>query len=499
MPNKSENIFSRRHIFSSLFWKYLECTGTQGIRFVIQIILARLLLPADFGIVALMMVFISLAQVFVQSGFSTALIQSQDATDIDFSSVFYLSLGVAGVLYVLLYFAAPGIAAFYKMSELTPVMRVFSVILFFGAVNSIQNAVISREFKFKKLFYSSLGAVSGSGVIGIYMAYEGFGIWALVWQQIANSVFLCAIMWITVKWRPKWIFSLERVRILFSFGWKLLASGLLNTLYVNMQSLVIGKMFLPETLGFYNRGYMFPQVIVGNIDGAIQSVMFPAYSREQENRQRLKQLVRRSITTSAFVIFPLIAGLIATATPVVRIVLTDKWLPCVPYLQICCFSFALMPIHTTNLQAINAMGRSDIFLRLEIIKKGYGLIILAIAVVYFRSVIAIAWSGVFSGLIESFVNAQPNKKLLDYGYLEQLKDLVPSFLIASIMGIIVSLVQYIGLGIYLTLIVQVFLGIFVYVIMAKIFKLECFEYILAIIRTGAKKFRRKSEGSDLHI
>lgn len=470
-------------IIQSLIWKYFERTGTQFVQFIVQIILARLLLPADFGVIALLTVFVNLAQVFVQSGFNTALIQAKNPDDRDFSSVFYLSLGVAGILYVVLFISAPAISAFYNMPSLTRVLRVLSLILFFGAVNSIQNAVVSREFKFKQLFFSSLGAILLSGTIGVYLAYSGYGTWALVWQQLTNSFFLCMIMLITVKWRPRLLFSLERLSKLFSFGWKLLVSGLLDTGYREMQNLVIGKMFSASDLGFYNRGRMFPQVVVGNIDGSIQSIMLPALSQVQDDPRRIKEMMRRAITMSAFIIAPLMAGMIATAEPIVRIVLTDKWLPSVPFMQICCISFTFYPIHTANLSAIKAIGRSDIFLKLEIYKKLLGIAVLVVTIILFRSVIAIAWSAVLSGIISTFINAYPNKKLIGYTYTEQLKDLMPSFLISAVMGVCVYFLGFWDAPIYQILLLQILCGVIIYAVLAKIMKIESMTYVSGILIT----------------
>jgi len=477
----NEKKYNRDTIFSSLIWKYFERTGNQLVQFVVQVILARLLLPADFGVIALLMVFINLAQVFVQSGFNTALIQAKNPDDRDFSSVFYLSLGVAGILYIVLFISAPAISAFYKMPDLTRVLRVLSLILFFGAVNSIQNAVVSREFKFKQLFYSSLGAILISGTIGVSLAYAGYGTWALVWQQLSNSLFLCLIMWITVKWRPKLLFSIGRLSRLFSFGWKMLASSLLTTVYKDIRSLVIGKMFTASDLGYYNRGQMFPNVVVSNIDGSIQSVMLPALSQVQDDPRRIKEMMRRAITMSAFIIAPLMAGMIAAAEPIVRIVLTDKWLPAVPFMQICCISFTFYPIHTANLSAIKAIGRSDIFLKLEIYKKLLGIAVLIVTIFLFRSVIAIAWSAVLSGIISTFINAYPNKKLIGYTYTEQMRDLMPSFLISAVMGVCVFFIGFWDALLYQILLLQILCGVIIYVVLAKIMKIESMTYVSGLL------------------
>lgn len=467
---------TKNKILSSLLWKLMERGGTQGIQFIVQIVLARLLSPTDYGTIALITIFITIANVFVQSGFSTALIQKKDANEVDFSSVFYLSLFTSSILYMILFFAAPLIAGFYNLSQLIPIIRVLSITLFFGALNSIQNAVISKKMQFKKLFFSSLGAISVSGIIGVSFAYMGFGVWALVIQQLVNQLAVTIILWFTVKWRPKMMFSFERIKVLFSFGWKLLVSSLIDTLYTNLRSLIIGKIYYPAMLGYYNRGEQFPQIIVTNIDGSIQSVMLPALSVEQDNRVRMKDMVRRSIVTSSFVIFPLMIGLTVIAEPLIKILLTDKWLPSVPFLQIACMSYALYPIHTANLQAINALGRSDIFLKLEIIKKIIGLAILGVTIFY--GVYAIAIGMLVVGIICTFINAYPNLKLLNYGYMEQLKDIMPSLLLSLVMGAGVYNFRWLNLSIYITLALQIGVGVFVYILMAHFFKLECYSYLV---------------------
>jgi O-antigen/teichoic acid export membrane protein len=458
----------------------MERGGTQGIQFVIQIVLACLLIPEDYGIIALVIIFINISNVFVQSGFNTALIQKKNVDEIDFSSVFYLSLFVAVLLYIGLFFSAPFIARFYENQLFVPVLRVLSLTLFFGAFNSIQNAVISREMQFRKLFISSTVAILVSGAIGIYMAYYNFGVWALVGQQITNQLLVILILLYTVRWSPKFLFSFKRVKVLFSFGWKLLVSSLLTTVYMDLRSLIIGKMYNPAMLGFYNRGQQFPSIITTNINGSIQSVLLPVLSSQQDNKQRVKDMVRRAIVTSSFLIFPMMVGLAITAESLVKILLTDKWLPCVPFLQIFCIVYALIPIHTANLQAINAIGRSDIFLKLEIIKRVIGFFILGVTVFY--GVYAIALGQVLSGIIATFINAHPNKVLLKYGYMEQIKDIIPSLLLSLIMGLSIYSINWLEMNVWPTLIAQICIGIVLYMGMAWIFKLECFRYLISTSR-----------------
>lgn len=473
------NEVTKYKVINSILWKLMETIGTKGIQFIVTIVLARLLLPEEFGLIVLVTIFIAVASVFVQSGFNTALVQKKKVDEVDFSSVFHLSLVVASILYIVLFFIAPILAKFFDEPELVSVIRIISLTLFFGAFNSIQLAVISRNMHFKKLFVCSLGAVIISGIVGIVMAYVGLGVWSIVGQQLANQVTVTIILWFTVKWRPKLIFSMKRISGLFSFGWKLLASELLHTLYNNLTSLVIGKLFSPTTLGFYNRGEQFPNFIVSNIDGSIQSVMLPTLSSLQENKQRVKEIVRRSIVTSSFIIFPMMVGLAVIAEPFIKIVLTEKWLPAAPFLQIFCISYGLWPIHTANLQAINAIGRSDVFLKLEVIKKILGLVVLGISIPF--GVYAMALGVFISSVISTFINAYPNLKFINYSFQEQWKDIIPSLLLSVVMGGVVYSIGGAGLSEWQTLIVQVVVGLVVYIGLAILFRLECFTYL---IKTG---------------
>lgn len=478
---------SKNKVISSLIWKFLERGGVQGVQFVLSIILARLVTPEDYGVIAILLVFIQIATVFIQSGFNTALIQKKESDDLDFSSIFYLSLFVAGILYVILFFASPFVAGFYKSDELTKLLRVISLTLFFGAVNSVQNAYVSKTMQFRRFFFSSMGAVIGSGIVGIVMAYKGFGVWALVAQQLVRDFLICIILWFTVKWRPKFIFSFERVKSLFSFGWKLLVSGLLDTIFRNIYNLIVGRIYNKEILGYFNRGHQFPQVIATNLDGSIQSVMLPTLSSHNDDVAEVKRITRRSISMSAFVLMPCMFGLAAVAEPLVKVLLTDKWLPCVPFLQLACISYAIYPIQTANLTGINALGRSDVFLKLEIIKKI--ITILNIVITIPLGIYAMAIGQVISAFIASFINAWPNKKLMNYTYFEQWKDLMPSFLCSIVMAIGVWSLHFIPLSSIILLLLQIIIGAGVYILFCKIFKIETFSYFINTIR-GFKHGRK---------
>ena len=476
---------TKNKVISSLIWKFLERGGVQGVQFVLSIVLARLVTPEDYGVIALLLVFTQIATVFVQSGFNTALIQKKDSDDVDFSSIFYLSLFVALICYVILFFSAPFIARFYNQEILTSVLRIISLTLFFGAINSIQNAYVSKIMQFKRFFYSSMGAVIGSGIVGIIFAYNGFGVWALVAQQLTRTFLTSVILWFTVKWRPKFVFSLKRVKCLFGFGWKLLCSALLDTVFKNIYNLIVGKKYDSQMLGYFNRGHQFPQVIATNLDGSIQSVMLPTLSANNDNVQEVKKITRRSISTSAFILMPCMFGLAAIAEPLVKVLLTDKWLPCVPFLQLACISYALYPIHTANLTGINALGRSDIFLKLEIIKKC--ITILNILITFKLGVFAMAIGQVISGFISTFINAYPNKKLMGYSYFEQWKDLMPSFVLSIVMASIVWVMNFISITPLLLLVIQIIVGIIVYVVLAKLFKLEVYNYFVNTLKGFIKR------------
>ena len=452
----------KRTAGKSFLYKLMESVGTQGISFVVGIVLARLLAPEDFGVLTLMMVFINIARVFVQSGLNTALIQRLQVDAVDIDSVFYLNLGVTCLCYAAVYFGAPLVSAYYDQPELTALLRVIGLVLFPGALNAVQLAVVARRMVFRKLMWGSVIANLISGAVGIGMAYRHYGVWALVAQQLSNQVAVCVILLITVDWRPGLHYSWQRAKGLFSFGWKLLLSSLIETVYNNLRSLVIGKRFDKETLGYYSRGKLFPELLMNNINGSIQSVMLPMFAGEQENPARLKAMMRRTIMVSSYLVFPMMAGLALVARPLVSLLLTDRWLPCVPFLWICCADFAFYPVHTSNLQAINAMGRSDVFLKLEIIKKSYGIAILAASLLLFDNVYVVAAGSVVSTLIATFVNAAPNKKLLGYRYLEQVRDLLPSLWMTLVMGVCVWAVGLLPLGNLPMLALQVAAGVLAY-------------------------------------
>lgn len=469
---------SRSVVLSGLIWRWLERVGAQGVQFIVSLVLARLLAPEVFGTIALINVFIAILEVFVDSGLGNSLIQKKEADDLDFSTVFYFNMVVCCVLYVGLFLVAPFIAEFYNMPELVWPIRAIGLILVISGVKNVQQAYVSRTMQFKLFFYATLCGTIGAAVLGIWMAVAGFGIWALIAQSLFNSTVDTIILWCTVKWRPRRMFSWERLKVLLTFGWKLLVSSLLDTGYNRLRQMVIGKLYTPSSLAFYDKGSHFPAIVVNNITSSINSVLFPAMSSEQDNKEIIRSLTRRAIKTSSYVMWPLMMGLCACAESIVTILLTEKWLPCVPYLRIFCITYAFYPIHAANLNAIKAMGRSDIFLKLEIIKKAIGLGLLFITM--YHGVMAIAYSLLVSSFTSQIINSWPNRKLLYYRYEEQLKDILPSIALSVIMFAIVWSIKFLHLNIIVTFIIQMLSGVAIYISGSLIFKIESFSYLLAL-------------------
>lgn len=472
---------------SSFLFKVVESLGNQGIAFLVSLLLARLLDTSDYGVLSMLLVFIAVAQVFVTSGLNTALIQRKDVDETDLSSVFYVSFGVAAAFYALLFALAPWLASYFNMPALKSTLRVMALILLPGSLVSVQTAVVARQMAFRKLMIASLCATVLSGTVGVVMALNGAGYWALVAQQMTNQCVLAILLLILIRWRPRRVFSFARVKSHLRFGWKLLVSGLLDTGFTNLRSAVIGKKFSDDALAFYTRGKQFPELAMNAINGSISSVILPVLSEQQDKTERMKQTMRRSIMLSSFLVVPMMAGLAAVAEPMIRLLLTDKWLPCVPFLQLCCMDYALYPIHTNNLSAINAKGRSDIFLKLEIIKKAYGLVILLVSVLCFDGVMAIAWGGVISSLVSAAVNAHPNRELIHYGFLEQMRDILPTILISLVMFGMVYAMNALALPAAALLVLQIAVGAAVYGGLSLLFKVESVQLVGQVARKLLKR------------
>lgn len=477
--------YNKRNIVKNLIWKFSEKIGIQLVNIIIQIVLTRILLPEDYASVAIIMVFVLLANLIVQSGFGSALVQKENVDSKDYSSVFYLCILVSIILYGVLYVTSPYIADFYDLSILSKVLRVQAVILFPCAINTVQVAFLSRNMEFAKNFAASIIACVLSGIGGIVFAVTGFGIWAIVATNVLNQVFLTVALWFLVKWRPTLEFSFTRVKSLFVFGWKLLCSSILGMFYGNLQTLIIGKVFTPTTLGYYNRGELMGTTIMSSINNAISAVMLPVLSRHQNDMDTFKQIYRRTLALDCFFSFPVMFGLASVSQPLIAILFTEKWLPAVPFMIMICISRAFDPIHTTNLEAILAVGKSGTTLKLEIIKKTLGVLLMVIT--YRFGIYVFVASNILLALISTVINAFPNKKNFGYSVKQQVQDIFPYLLLSLIMFAATFAVTYMSINYFAMIILQISMGVGIYVTGCYLFKLEAFVYVCHQIKEKKAK------------
>lgn len=467
-------------VITNMLWRFAERCGAQGVSFLVSVILARLLLPEEYGVVSLITVFTTILNLFMDSGFKNALIQKRDADQTDYSTVFYFNVFMGVLLYLLMYGAAPVIARFYNKEYIVPYIRVMSLTLILGGINGVQTAVVAKKMEFKRFFYSTLGGTVVSAVIGIWMAYQGWGVWALIAQNLTNQTINTVILWFTVRWRPSFVFSFKRLKPLFRYGSKLLGSSLLNSLTSNLSSLVIGKVYSSDLLAYYDKGRRIPSLVIENLQSSVQSVLFPVIAERQEHPEHVKAILRRSFTTAAYCIFPCMMGIAVCAEPLIRLLYTQTWISMVPYLQLWCIIFAFYLLHTADLQVIQALGRSDIILKIEIIKQILSLIGIVVAIPF--GVIAMMITMAIVSVISLYINAAPNKKLVGYGFKERFRDLFPIVLLCSAMGILIRLLGLLPLSDLPLLILQIVCGASFYLAGSWIFRMESFQYTLQLFK-----------------
>lgn len=463
-----------------LFWSSVERFSNQGVQFVFSIILARLLSPSDYGIIAMVTIFFAVAQSFVDSGFSNALVRKTDRVEEDLSTCFYFNIGVGIIAYIVLFLIAPLVANFYNQPILSPIIRITGLGVILNSLCVVQQALFTIKIDFKSQAKITLSATVISGIVGILLAYQGYGIWALVWQGVASSIVRMGLLWLMSKWRPRTGFSKSSFNYLFGYGSKLLASGLLDTIYNNIYPIVIGKFYNPAQLGNYSRALGWAQLPSANITSILQRVTFPVLSAIQDDSLRLQNSYRRLLKLSAFIVFPLMMGLASMASPLIRVILTAKWDGCVLYLQILCFALMLYPIHAINLNLLQVKGRSDIFLRLEIIKKIIGVVILIITIPL--GITAMCLGMVFSSIICLIVNTYYTSRFIDVGLLTQLKDLRIILINSLVMGggiyILTSFIDVEGLK----LVMGIVIGLLFYFIGSFYFSKAELQEVISLIK-----------------
>ena len=473
-----------KRTIKGFIWRFLQNAGTQIVSFVVSIILARLLVPADYGLIAIINVFINIANVFIQTGFSSAVIQQKNLTETDKSTMFFSSAVLGFVLYGLLYAAAPAIAGFYNEQILVNMLRVQSLSVLVGSFSSVHQALITRELKFKKSFIASLIAVVAQGATGMVLAFKGYGAWALIYSSLVNVTINAFVLFIITGWMPKFVFSIRSLRNMLGFSLKMLGSALINSLFQNIRSLIIGKQYSSEDLAYYSKGNQFPQLIMLQVDGAMTTVLFSALSKTQDDWEQGLRALRRAMKMSLYVCAPLMAGLFAVAEPMITFLLTEKWAAAAGYVQIGCVICLFWPLSAQQ-HALNARGKSGVALWLNVVGKFITALLLVLT--YQHSVWLMVMSEAIASVLNLAIGMVVYRKYLEYPIGDQLRDIMPPILLSAAMAAVVYSLQYLGLPALPTLILQVITGIAVYVGGSALFKIDSFTYVLNMLKSVIKK------------
>lgn len=477
---------NKQKVAGGLFWSYGERIMAQLVSLIVSIVLARLLDPENYGVISIVMIFITFCDAIVSGGFGNAIVQKKNADELDVNTMLCCSVFTSILLYLIIFFSAPFIAQFYEMDIICPILRVLGLRLLISGVNSIQRAWIQKRMLFRRFFISTSFGTVISAFVGISMAYMGMGAWALVAQYLTNSFIDTTVLLITNDWKPQLQFSWNRAKSMLSYGWKVLLTTVVYTIETDLRSLIIGKQFGSADLAYYDQGKKFPNLLVTNINTSISNVIFPVLSKSQDDLSQMRNICRRSIKTSTYLLAPLLIGLIAVATEFVQVILSEKWLPCVPYLQILTLVFLVRPLTTTCQQAIMSTGRSDITLKIMILINLTDVILLLMAVFAFKSVIMIAVGALITEIVSLGLFMKYVKRCIEYTYIEQLLDIGPSLFLAISMGIIVYCVGLLKIDASLLLVVQIIIGSIYYIFVSYILHFEPYEYITKMIREKIK-------------
>lgn len=480
----------KKKTISGLLWSFGDMMGNQGVQFIIQIILARLLTPTDFGLIGMILVFVALSNSLVDSGFTQALIRDQKANQTDYSTVFYFNLAVSVFIYGVLFLSAPLISDFFNQDRLTSIIRVLSLGVIINAFSIIPRAMFTKEVNFKVQAKVNMTASLLSGAIAVTMAVAGFGVWSLVVRMLGLNLIQALLLAFSRRWLPSLIFSVISFKRLFGFGWKLLVSGLIDTTYNNIYYLIIGKQYAPSSLGHYTNAAKFSDVATQTLTATIQRVTYPVLSGIQEQHDRLKQSFQKIIKLSGFLIFPIMIGVAAVAEPLILLVFGQKWETMIPYFQLLCIAGMLYPIHALNLNVLQVKGRSDLFLYLEIIKTIVPTVLIFIVIWMDWGILALVATVVLDSYISLFINIYFSGREISYSVKEQIRDLLPIYLISLAMGaavyIIGGIVPFSNLP---TLILQISFGVVLYILICKLFKIQEFNTVFDLLVPIIKKIK----------
>ncbi len=470
----------RGKTLKGMIWSFAENFSLQGIQFVIGILLARVLAPSDYGMVGMLAIFTAIAQTLINSGFSTALVRKKDRTQTDLSTTFYFNIVVGFVLYFILFFSGPLIADFYNTPLLSDLIKVTAISLIINSLCIVQQALFTIKMDFKTQAKISIIGALTTGATGVTMAYNGFGVWSIVWPGVFGGAVRCILFWIWGKWRPTWEYSWKSFKELFGFGSKLLASGLIDTIYNNIYPIIIGKKFTAADLGQYTRADGYANLPATTVTGVLGRVTFPLLCQIQDDDARLQSTYRQLIRLSAYVVFPIMVGLAALAKPLIVCLITTKWIECIPFLQILCFSLMWYPIHALNLNLLQVKGRSDLFLKLEIIKKILGVAVLVIAIPF--GIIWMCVGRIFTSIICLAINTYYTGKLINVGFFKQMGDLLPILALSLSMGAIVFGVNLFIEDLLLQIITGFIVGIAYYLSISYLIKSKELLYLLSFIK-----------------
>lgn len=450
----------KQKTIKGLAWNSIQNFANRGIEFLLMIFMARLLSPKEYGILGLTSVFMTFASIFINSGFTNALIRKKETTHADFSTVFIFNNTISIVCYVIVFLIAPYVAEFYNLPILCPVLRVLGIQIIIQGLCTVQFTILKKNLQFKKLAKIYVSSNLISGFVGLYFAWKGYSVWALVIQALTSSVINTIVLWTTTKWHPTLLFSKESFQDLFGYGSKLLASNLINGIFSEIYPIVIGKFFSPAILGNYARARHWAKFPSSNLTGILQGVSFPVLAKIQDETDRLRDIYRRMIKTSCFIIFPLMTGLAAIAKPLTLVMIGPKWVFSATLLPLICFSLMWYPIHALNLNLLQVKGRSDLFLKLEIIKKLLSIVILCISIPL--GIVAMCYFSILSSLISLFINTYYTGVLINVGFQKQMRDIFPTLLLSMIMfGIVLISIHFIE-NIYVQLVVGILVGAIIF-------------------------------------
>ena len=468
--------------FSGAIWKFGERIIAQTVSLFVSIVLARLLSPKDYGVVGIVTIFFAFANVLISGGLNTALIQKKNADIDDYSTTLCTCIAFSLIAYFILFFAAPFISNLYHEELLIPVIRVMGLALPITAAKSIACAYVSSTLQFRKFFYATIVGTLFSAVIGITMAYSGWGVWSLITQQLSNTIIDTIILYAVTRVPLKLSFKIERLKYLFNYGSKILVASLISAIYDEINPLIVGIKFSTADLSFYTKGKTFPKYLSYSMNETISSVLFPVMAKFQDNKTLLLSYTRRFIKTSSFIVFPIMIGFFAVSDNFISVVLTDKWIGASIYIKIFCVPFMFDLVCTGNLQTIRAMGRSDLVLKMEILKKTLYFAVIIVFIFFSKSPVTLALTSLITTAIAMIVNVVPNVKLIDYKIKHQVLDLIPNLMLSSIMGALVYLMNNISINKLVLLFIQVVCGGIIYIILSVITKNESFNYVFHTIK-----------------